>query len=326
MHKRNLILVLMSLCAACVQAQTHELVCPNNAGAVYAQDAGFGTSLGWSAYQPSPPTYLLGVGGAERQRSSQRVLANGYGLVRYGFAIMEVSASVDNGYIGITPQSFNGYASAGTELRFRDRLYVQSPTLPDGAIVTVKVVAVTTRGTRIISTRYVDGSVTDLVAPNGTYTVRYQAATTNGLLMHSRQLTQADGSAYRIWITNAMVGGIIYLDGSVFPSVTINLSSVQNKNYEAAKDQCSVFITVRSLDTNVTLLSASGAVYPPEENLGLEVAPYGTNEFLVAAPAGMLLQTITGLGDDIAWSSASSNIIARLAFTNESAFFRAASP
>lgn len=319
-------LLAFALALPMTQAQDFELVCPNNPSAVYAQDDGFGTMLGWSAFQPSPPTFLIGAGAAERQYSTQRILANGYGLVRYGFASMEVSASVDHGSSGGIPLSLKGYASASAELRFRDRLFVQSTTLPDGSIVTVKVVAVTTRGTRIISTRYVNGSTTNVVSPYGTYTVRYQAATTNGLLMHTQQLTEGNGSAYRIWITNAMVGGSIYLSGSVFPAVTINLSPGQNKNYEGAKDQCSVFITVRSLDTNVTLTSASGTVYPPEDVQGVEVAPYGTNEFLVAAPAGMLLQTVSGLGDDASWAQVSSSIITRLSFTNPAAFYRAAAP
>lgn len=302
------------------------MIGPTNPNAVSAYDAGFGNMLGWNMYQPSPPTFLVGVGAAERSYSSQRIRANGYGLVRYGFAIMEVSGSVDNGSIDGVPKSFKGDANASAELRFRDRLFVESASLPDGSIVTVKVVAVTTRGNRNIFTRYVDGSTTNTVSPFANYTVGYSAATTNGGLMHKRELTQANGSVYLVLVTNAMVGGSIYLSGSVFPSASVNVTANQNKNYEATKDQCSVFITARSLDPNVTLTSASGTVYPPEDTLGVEVAPYGTNEFVVAAPPGMLLQTVNDVGDDAAWSHASSNAITRLAFTNNAGFFRAAAP
>jgi hypothetical protein len=303
------------------RAQDHELIGPTDTYAISAQNHGYGINPGWSMYQPSPPTFLLGVGGAQTTYGSQRVYANGYGMVRYGFASMEVSGTVENGV-----SSLNGQARAGAELRFRDRLFVESPTLPDGSIVTVKIVAVTTRGTRIIHTGYFSGSTTSVVSPYGYYTLSYSVGTTNGGLMHGRELTQADGSVYRIWITNAMVGGSIFLAGSVAPNATITVYPSQNKSYESAKDQCSVFITARSLDTNVTLTSASGAVYPPEDTQGIEVIPYGTNEYLIAAPAGMLLQTVSGLSDNADWSNASSNLITRLNFTNNAGFFRAAAP
>lgn len=298
----------------------------SNPEAVWAQVSNFGFTSGWSIYQPSPPTFLLGVGAAERSYSSQLIRANGYGYVRYGFAIMEVSGSVDNGSINSVPQSLNGNARANAELRFLDRLSVESATLPGGSIVTVKIVMVTSRANRTFYTRYVDGSTANTLSPYGSYTVSYSAATTNGSYMHGRELNHPDGNKYLIIITNAMVGGRITLFGRVSPSASVNVTANQNKNYESAKDQCSVFITARSLDPNVTLTSASGTVYPPEDSLGVEVAPYGTNEFVVAAPPGMLLQTVNGLGDDAGWSNASSNVIARLAFTNNAGFFRAAAP
>ena len=331
-HRLGLLFLALAVWTLPARAQDHYLVCPNSPGAVYAQDQGFGTTLGWGAFQPSPPTYMIGVGSAERQYSSQRVTASACGLVRYGFASMDVLASVDHGTLDGCMRSWNAFASAGAELQFFDRLFVQSSTLPSGSIVTVKIVAVTTRGNRTFVTRHLagnpcgEGTFTNTPSPNGTYTVRYQAASTNGLILHSRQLTQSDGSTYRTWITNAMVGGSIYLSGSVYPSVSINLSASHNKNSERASDQCSVFITARALETNYTLTSASGTVYPPEYEPSVEVAAYGTNQFVVAAPPGMVLQTVGALGDGAAWSAASSNLIAPFSFTNNAGFFRAAAP
>ncbi len=43
-----------------------------------------------------------------------------------------------------------------------------------------------------------------------------------------------------------------------------------------------------------------------------------------AAPAGMLLQMVSGLGDNADWSNASSKRITRMEFTNNAGFFRAA--
>jgi hypothetical protein len=162
-------------------------------------------------------------------------------------------------------------------------------------------------------------------SPSSTYTVGYVAGTTNGSQMHRRDLTQWDGNAYRIWITNAMVGGSIYLSGRVNPSVSLSLSASHGKNSERVADRCSIFITAHALETNYTLTSASGTVYPPEYEPRVEVAAYGTNQFVIAAPAGMLLQTVDALGDAAAWSAAS-NLIAPFSFTNNAGFFRAAAP
>ena len=66
------------------RAQYYELLGPTNIYAISAQNHGFGINPGWSLYRPSPPTFLLGVGGAGSSYGSQRVFANGYGIVRYG--------------------------------------------------------------------------------------------------------------------------------------------------------------------------------------------------------------------------------------------------